>query len=86
MTSRYARKACSDQMRSGLEQPPGGLRATYWLKEGNERADWLLGAGVSTDPELPVHLLVDEKGKVRCRVQGAVEDADFASLQRLLEG
>ena len=66
------------------EQPQGGLRATYWLKEGKEREDWLLGAGVSPDPELPVHLLVDDKGKVRCRVQGAVEDADFASLERLL--
>jgi thiol-disulfide isomerase/thioredoxin len=68
------------------EQPAGGLRATYWLKEGREREDWLSGAGVDPDPELPVHLLVDEKGKVRCRVQGAVEDADFASLVRLLEG
>lgn len=68
------------------EQPAGGLRATYWLKEGREREDWLSAAGVDPDPELPVHLLVDEKGKVRCRVQGAVEDADFASLLRLLEG
>lgn len=68
------------------EQPTGGLRTTYWLKEGREREDWLSAAGVDPDPELPVHLLVDEKGKVRCRVQGAVEDADFASLERLLEG
>jgi len=68
------------------DQPAGGLRATYWLREGREREDWLLGAGVDPDPELPVHLLVDEKGKVRCRVQGAVDEADFASLQRLLEG
>jgi hypothetical protein len=68
------------------EQPAGGLRATYWLKEGREREDWLSGAGVDPDPELPVHLLLDDKGKIRCRVQGAVEDADFASLVRLLDG
>jgi thiol-disulfide isomerase/thioredoxin len=68
------------------EQPAGGLRSTFWLKEGKERDDWLSSAGVSSDPELPVHLLVDAKGKIRCRVQGAVEDADFPDLQGLLDG
>lgn len=68
------------------EQPKAGLRSTYWLKEGKERDDWLASAGVSSDPELPIHLLVDAKGKIRCRVQGAVEDADFPDLQALLGG
>lgn len=68
------------------EQPAGGLRSTYWLKEGKEREDWLTAAGVSTDPELPIHLLVDARGKIRCRVQGAVEDADYADLVGLLGG
>jgi len=65
-------------------QPAGGLRSTYWLHEGREREDWLMGAGVDPDPDLPQHLLVDSKGKVRCRVRGAVEDADFAGLSSLL--
>ena len=68
------------------EQPSGGLRSTYWLKEGKEREDWLTAAGVSPDPELPVHLLVDARGKIRCRVQGAVEDTDYADLVALLGG
>jgi thiol-disulfide isomerase/thioredoxin len=68
------------------EQPAGALRSTYWLKEGKERDDWLSSAGVSSDPELPVHLLVDARGKIRCRVQGAVEDADYADLVSLLGG
>jgi thiol-disulfide isomerase/thioredoxin len=67
------------------EQPAGGVRASYWLREGREREDWLSAAGLSTDPELPVHLLVDKKGKVRCRVQGAVEDSDYETLVSLLE-
>jgi thiol-disulfide isomerase/thioredoxin len=67
------------------EQPPNGVRATYWLREGREREDWLGAAGLSTDPELPVHLLLDRKGKVRCRVQGAVEDSDFETLVSLLD-
>jgi thiol-disulfide isomerase/thioredoxin len=68
------------------EQSTGGLRATYWLEEGKQREDWLGAAGVSTDPELPVHLLVDARGKIRCRVQGAVEDADYPDLVALLGG
>jgi thiol-disulfide isomerase/thioredoxin len=68
------------------EQPNSGLRSTYWLKEGKEREDWLIAAGVSPDPELPVHLLVDARGRIRCRVQGAVEDTDYADLLGLLGG
>jgi len=65
-------------------QPQNGLKATYWLHEGKERTDWLAGAGVDSDPDLPQHLLVDAKGKVRCRVRGAVDDADFDTLTALL--
>jgi thiol-disulfide isomerase/thioredoxin len=69
------------------EQPKtAGLRSTYWLTEGKEREDWLVAAGLDPDPELPVHLLLDEKGRIRCRVQGAVEDADFADLAGLIRG
>lgn len=66
------------------EQPKDGLRQTYWLREGEEREQWLLGAGVDPDPDLPAHLLVDSKGKVRCKVRGAIEDADYAGLLALL--
>jgi thiol-disulfide isomerase/thioredoxin len=65
-------------------QPPTGLKATYWLREGKERTDWLAGAGVDPDPDLPQHVLVDAKGKIRCRVRGAVDDSDFESLTSLL--
>jgi thiol-disulfide isomerase/thioredoxin len=68
------------------EQPKGGLRSTYWLVEGKEREDWLVAARLDPDPELPVHLLLDAKGRIVCRVQGAVEDADFPDLSALLRG
>jgi thiol-disulfide isomerase/thioredoxin len=65
-------------------QPASGLRATYWLKEGKEREDWLKGVEISSDPGLPMHLLVDARGKVRCTIDGAVEDTDFEQLTALI--
>jgi thiol-disulfide isomerase/thioredoxin len=64
----------------------GQLEASYWLREGKEREEWISEAGVDTDPELPFHLLVDPDNRVRCRIQGAVEDADLPDLVRLLGG
>lgn len=72
------------QLKSFLEGD-GGLRSTYWLKEGAERDEWMSAAGLDQDPELPLHLLVDSQGKIRCKVQGAVEDRDLPELVRLLE-
>jgi thiol-disulfide isomerase/thioredoxin len=62
----------------------GGLRRSYWLKEGREREDWLKAAGLDADPELPFHLLFDAKGKLRCVVKGALEDSDLPALKALV--
>ena len=67
-------------------QPASGLHASYWLKEGSEREDWLKAAGQSPDAPLPFHILVDPKGKIRCSIQGAVEDGDFAEISTLVAG
>lgn len=71
------------QLRAFLESSPD-LRSTYWLKEGSERDEWMSAAGLSPDPELPIHLLSDAQGKTRCKVQGAVEDSDYPELVGLL--
>jgi len=65
-------------------QPSSGLHASYWLKEGNEREDWLKSAGQNPDAPLPFHLLVDPKGKIRCVIQGAVEDGDYAEISGIV--
>lgn len=65
-------------------QAAAGLHASYWLKEGNEREDWLKAAGLSPDAPLPFHILVDPKGRIRCSIQGAVEDGDFAEISSLV--
>jgi thiol-disulfide isomerase/thioredoxin len=67
-------------------QPKAGLRATHWLHDGKEREEWLAEAGMDVDPELPAHLLVDPAGHVRCRVSGAIEDADFARVREIVGG
>jgi thiol-disulfide isomerase/thioredoxin len=74
------------QLRQYLEsQGAGGLRRSYWLREGKERESWLEGVGMESDPELPVQLLIDPTGKLRCTVQGAVEDSDYERVASLLE-
>ena len=65
-------------------QPETGVRASYWLKEGKEREEWLTAAEIEEDPELPTHLVVDPEGKIRCRVKGAIEDADFSSIAQIV--
>jgi thiol-disulfide isomerase/thioredoxin len=65
-------------------QSENGVRATYWLREGRERDDWLALAGLTRDPQLPVQLLVDPRGKVRCTVNGAIEDQDFAEIASIV--
>jgi len=55
-------------------------RATYWLRDGRERDEWLAAMGLPKAPDLPVQVLVDPRGKIRCTVHGAVEDRDFAEL------
>lgn len=65
-------------------QPEAGVRATFWLREGRERDEWLAAAGLGKDPSLPVQLLVDPKGKIRCTVGGAVGDQDFAEIAAIV--
>jgi len=65
-------------------QPETGVRATFWLREGHERDDWLAAASIGKDPSLPVQILVDPKGKVRCTVNGAVSDLDYAEIAAIV--
>jgi thiol-disulfide isomerase/thioredoxin len=67
-------------------QPDAGLHASYWLKEGSEREDWLKAAGQSPDAPLPFHVLVDPKGKIRCSISGAIEDGDYAEIAAIVAG
>jgi hypothetical protein len=73
------------QLEQFLARGGDGLtRATYWLRDGRERDDWLTAMGLPKAPDLPVQVLVDPRGKVRCTVHGAIEDADYAEIASAL--
>ncbi len=64
----------------------GGLTSSYWLPDGAVRQAWLEALKLESEPELPLQLLIDPNGMLRCRVQGAVEPADLAALERIVRG
>jgi thiol-disulfide isomerase/thioredoxin len=73
------------QLKSFLEaQPAIGLRSTLWLPEGKRRLSWLANLRMDSSPQLPQQALVDGSGRVRCFIQGAVEDDDYAEIAGLL--
>lgn len=60
------------------EQPSSGLRASYLAREGANRDGFVRSLGLKTDPSLPVHALFDPAGKLRCVIEGAIEESDRA--------
>jgi hypothetical protein len=69
------------QLQRFLEgQPKTGVRASYWLPEGDQRNGWLTALNVKNPPELPLHVLVAPSGQVACTIEGAVEDRDFPAV------
>jgi thiol-disulfide isomerase/thioredoxin len=68
------------QLGAFLAQHPE-LGSSYWLREGEEREKFMTALGLSTDPRLPVQLLVSRAGAVSCRIDGAVEAGDFERVK-----
>jgi thiol-disulfide isomerase/thioredoxin len=65
------------------QQPADGVRASYWLDDGPARVAWLSSLKMKSSPELPEHALVDPTGHVRCFIEGAVDEADYAEIAAL---
>jgi thiol-disulfide isomerase/thioredoxin len=73
------------QLREFLgRQTSAGLRQSYWLPDGAVRLAWLEALHLETEPELPLQLLIDPEGQLRCRVQGAIEAKDLEILERIV--
>jgi thiol-disulfide isomerase/thioredoxin len=65
-------------------QPEGGLKGSLWLPDGPARSGWLAALKMKSAPELPEQALVDPTGRVRCFVEGAVDDGDYAEIAALV--
>lgn len=65
-------------------QPASGVRASYWLPEGNARSTFLGSLQRSSGVELPVHAFVAPSGRTQCVVDGAIEESDYAAIASLM--
>jgi hypothetical protein len=69
------------QLQDFLEgQPQEGVRSSLWAPEGPNRTGLLASLRMKSAPELPAQALVDSNGRVRCFVQGAVDDGDYDEI------
>ncbi len=66
--------------------PAGGLKGSYHLADGEPRTTFFTRFGVKADPELPIHLIFDGKGELSCVVEGAIDDGDYAEVERIASG
>jgi thiol-disulfide isomerase/thioredoxin len=66
------------------KQPETGVRASYWIPDGDARQKWFESIGKSEIPPLPVHAFVDPDGKLACVAEGTLEPTDLPSVKRLL--
>lgn len=74
------------QLQRFLEAQPKstGVRASYWLPDGEPRGGWLAAFGVKPPADLPVQALVAPSGQLSCVIQGAIEDRDYPAVAALL--
>jgi thiol-disulfide isomerase/thioredoxin len=64
-------------------QPKDGVRRSHHLEDMDARKSWLesMGASAST---LPLQVLVDPQGVVRCIASGSVKAADLPEIEALV--
>jgi thiol-disulfide isomerase/thioredoxin len=65
-------------------EPQDGVKSSLWLPDGPSRAGWLGALRMKSAPELPEQALIDPTGHVRCFIEGAVEDGDWAEIAALM--
>lgn len=55
-----------------------------WLKSQDDFGPFLEGLGVDKSAAIPIHVLVDPKGDVRCVRVGAIHDQNWGAVKDLL--
>ena len=77
-----AAQADLDAWRGRRPDAPTGPRVRDQATVG----PWLASLGVDASASIPIHVLVDPAGKVRCVRVGGVGDTDYATVRRILQG
>jgi thiol-disulfide isomerase/thioredoxin len=62
---------------------PGPIR---WIKSDEDFGPFLDGLGVDRNAAIPIHVLVDPKGMVRCVRVGAIHEQNYGSVRNLIAG
>jgi thiol-disulfide isomerase/thioredoxin len=57
-----------------------------WLRGEEDFGPWLDALGVERDAAVPIHVLVDPQGQVRCVRVGAVHAQDYGAIRAILTG
>ena len=58
-----------------------------WVKSPDDFPPWLSTAvGLDADSAIPIHMLVDPRGQLRCARVGAVHAQDYGAVRSLLTG
>lgn len=61
--------------------------AVSWVKSPDDFPPWLDKAlGLNPDSAIPIHLLIDPAGRLRCARVGAVHAQDYGAVRALLTG
>jgi len=72
--------ATVDRFRKQHPMTPPSLR----LKDPDRAETWVISLGLDRGATLPIHVLVDPKGAIRCARTGRVDHGDQAVVQRIL--
>ena len=62
---------------------PGQVR---WMRSSDDLTPFLEGLQVAQGAALPIHVLVDTAGKLRCVRVGAVHEGDYGAIKAMLVG
>ena len=62
---------------------PGGIQ---WIRSEEDFGPFLDALGVDRNAAIPIHVLVDPKGMVRCVRVGAIHEQNYGSVRDLIAG
>jgi thiol-disulfide isomerase/thioredoxin len=65
-------------------QPKDGVRRSYQLVDLERRKTWLSSVGLGDNAKLPVQILLDPAGGIRCISQGLVFPSDLPEIEALV--